>query len=161
MNPTIEQLTTRATKEYAQASTETKTVLEGIFGKDLLSQDMTEIILSLEDALKWNGTDPNHPKFHSEDDQDNAEQELKEIAKALRNGRILDYGDKNQKKWGAWRIFVPGSGFRFGASNYDYTHSYTIVGPRLCTHDEKTILHLHTHPAFQPIWDRFLTQTVI
>lgn len=120
----------------------------------LSEQELIEQIDSFEAACKFNGTDPNDPKFTSGEEDDNYKRMLKEIARALRNGVVLDFSDWNQKKWWAWRRYDPvSSGFRFYGSNFDLATAFAD-GAGLCTDTEKKTVHLHTHPNFQPLWDK-------
>lgn len=52
------------------------------------------------------------------------------IADAIRNGREVDYRNKEQKKWRAWFTYNVPSGFGFSYTGYVSTRAGTGVGSR-------------------------------
>lgn len=122
--------------------------------RNLTERELIEKIDSFEAACEWNGTDPNDPKFSNGEEDENNMKKLKEVARALRNGVVLDFSDWNQRKWFGWRRYDPvSSGFRFCDSRYDYSLA-NADGAGLCVDTEKKLIHMHTHENFQPIWDK-------
>jgi len=53
------------------------------------------------------------------------------IAKVLKEGWEADYDNSNQEKWYPW-FRKTASGFVFACASYDWAHSHTDTGSRLC-----------------------------
>ncbi len=96
-------------------------------------------IKSFEDACKKENIDPT-----SLPDVSMIPEELRKaiiavyklfiIFKAINNGWIADFTNKNQWKYFPWlRVNSSGSGFDFSDSPYDCDYARTTVGSRLCT----------------------------
>lgn len=149
-------------KEYEAGNDETKASLERIFGKAAFHPPIWELIDDFLPACQYNGTDPNHPRFTTGSDKDIAREQLVEIAKALRAGHVLDYSNKDQRKWTPYFIWDEvSSGFRFTVSTCVSAAAYADgAGLCLAVPDEKTSNHFGSHPNFLKIWNRFLTKIV-
>jgi hypothetical protein len=115
---------TIAKKEYKKASTESKQILEKIFGKDAFEYNWRDID-SFEKACEVNGVDPKEVLPYSKaktpkQEWLNALAMMDEIVHAINPDFIPDYSNSSQYKWYAWFEYKPSnSGFRFGGSNFD------------------------------------------
>lgn len=149
-------------KEYEAGNPETRASLERIFGKATFHPPVWELIDDFLPACQYNGTDPNDARFTTGSDRDIAREQLKEIAKALRAGHVLDYSNQDQEKWSPYfRWDGVSSGFRFRDSYCDNAVAYA-GGAGLClvVPDKKTSDHFGSHPNFLKIWNRFLNKIV-
>jgi len=75
--------------------------------------------------------------YHEKDAPDDVERKkLKVITEAINHGVIMDYKNKNQRKW--FPIFyVSSSGLVFDDSLCDYDCTHTYCGSRLCFETEE------------------------
>lgn len=89
-------------------------------------------IKTFEDACTKLGIDP-VSVFHKEDTPDEvAYKKLKVVYRAINNGWVPDWSDRNQKKYFPWFEVRPG-GSGFSTSGCDYVYADSGVGSRLCT----------------------------
>ena len=122
---------------YKRVGTDGKQLLKDVFGAKVFVCDIKEWeayimarVKSFEDACMEVGENPLAPKFHEGEPDDIAYKKGKVIVRALNGPYILDYKDRNQRKWEAW-LEHDGSGFRFHVVVYDFTDTYTSGGSRL------------------------------
>ena len=103
-------------------------------------------IKTFEDACKKLGIDPlklPEVAFIPEEFQKPiiAAYKLMIIFKAINNGWVPDWNNWDQYKYYPW-FRVLSSGFGFGHSDYDYGHSDTFAGSRLCTDTSEKALYI-------------------
>lgn len=144
-----------AKKLFKNASPEFKQALIDTFGEKFFTGKITERIKSFLDACEEIGEDPLGKKFSTGTPDDIAYQKLKVIAKALRDGVVLDYSNKSQQKWYPYFIYG-GSGFRFHDSYYGLTDTGAAGGSRLCVDTEEKAKHLGTTPEFLELYNQLL-----
>lgn len=125
-----------ALSAYRKADKKVKELLEELFGKQVLSTEVTERIKSFEDACLELGIDSTDANFSTGTVDEIAYKKLKVIAAALNEGTVLSFADSNQRKWYPWFEYS-GSGFRFGDTYFGITRTHTAGGSRLCFHTEK------------------------
>ena len=94
-------------------------------------------IKTFEDACQKLGIDPAHLPDTSMIPAEFAKPiiavyKLMIIFKAINNGWIPDWSNRNQYKYYAW-FWVSSSGVGFSPSGYGYSGTRTTVGSRLCT----------------------------
>ena len=119
---------------YEKSDNELKKKLIDIFGEDYFPKKTIETVRTIDDAFRiWNTSESEKleiEKIASIDEK--AYRELKIITKAL-NGDDWEanYNDSSQKKWSPW-FSTSASGFAFRNSGFDYSHTTTLLGARLC-----------------------------
>ncbi len=139
MNINIEK--TKAKKLYHECPKWFQEILDENFGIDFLKKKSYTDIKTFEDACNSVEVSENVKKLLSYNGIDKdmlasqAHAKLIIIAKAINMGWTPDWSDTNQKKWSPW--FRLSSGFGFAGSNYNYTHTTTHVGSRLCFESEE------------------------
>jgi hypothetical protein len=121
-------------KAYSSADSKEKTLLESLFGKEILPVKITERIKRFEDACAITGDDPEDPKFTAGFADSNAFEKLKVIAKALNEGWYPNWENSSEYKYYPW-FTMGSSGFRLDDVSYDRSHS--TVGSRLCFKSEE------------------------
>ena len=129
-----------ALSAYRKADKKVKELLEELFGKQVLSTEVTERIKSFEDACLELGIDSTDANFSTGTVDEIAFKKLKVIAAALNEGTVLSFADSNQRKWYPWFEYS-GSGFRFRGTDFDITLACTTGGSRLCFHTEKLAIY--------------------
>ena len=125
-----------ALSAYRKADKKVKELLEELFGKQVLSTEVTERIKSFEDACLELGIDSTDANFSNGTVDEIAYKKLKVIAAALNEGTVLSFADSNQRKWYPWFEYS-GSGFRFYGTTYVLSRTHSNGGSRLCFHTEK------------------------
>lgn len=131
---TLQLSNEKALQLYPTASPEWKLILEQSFPKGFFNQKITDRVKTFEDACAVNGTDPKQNKFTEGEPDSIAFEKLKEIAKALREGKELSYKNSNQAKW--YPIHEQSaSGFRFRVSYFALTS--TVAPARLAVDSEE------------------------
>ena len=129
----------KARELYKTASEELKKILEDTFGKDFLSEKVTDRVETYEDAMKETGR-PDVPEFSElpEDIREyfKAQYKILVITEALNEGWKADWKDENQKKWVPWFEVSP-SGFVFSDTYYRYSYPYAGYASRLCFKNEE------------------------
>lgn len=144
---------------YNKAEKKGKELLENLFGKDIFSQKITEIVKTFEDACINRGYHPETilpykcPKNKREYAM-NDYARLDIIAEALQQDFVFDWSDSNQRKWRVW-FEHSSSGFGFSFTHYVYSYSVTTVGSRLCMPTEE--LAIYFGKQFIEIHNRLLT----
>jgi len=144
---------TKARSLYKSASDEFKTMLEDTFGENFFSSKVTDRVKTFFDACTETDMDPYYQAFTAGSTDDNAYQKLKVIARALNEGWKPDWNDGNQAKWYPW-FYMNKPGFRFADSVYDYSHSYSAGGSRLCFKSRE--LAEYAGKQFMDIYEEFL-----
>ena len=82
-----------------------------------------------------------------------AYKKLKVVAKAINQGWVPDWDNKNQSKWWPW--FNLSSGFGFSSSGYSCDLADACVGSHLCFESEAKSNYAATQ--FIDIYKQFLT----
>lgn len=152
---------TLAKKEYKVADASGKEMLERIFSKNDLQINWRDI-KTPEDAFAANGVTadavlPYKNPVSPKQVWLNAISTMDEIVRAINPGFFerIDWSDTNQRKWRAWFEYNKrASGFRFRASIYDYSHTISSGGSRLCSEDEEKSEYIATQ--FIDIWNTIL-----
>lgn len=122
-----------AIAEYRTADEAGRAMLEKLFGREQLTQSITERVKTFEDACAVIGVNPRSVDFTAGNADDWAYQKLKVIAKALNEGWTPNWDDANEYKYYPWfRCFGE---FSFG--NVDCYYSGSLVGSRLCFRSEE------------------------
>ncbi|MDR1459707.1 MAG: hypothetical protein LBI60_05790 [Bacteroidales bacterium] len=104
---------------------------------------ITDRVKSYEDACKELGKEP-IVDFGNDTIDEVAYKKLKTIIKALNEGWEPDWMDYNQLKYFNWFYIAhsgASAGFGFASTYYTASHSYTLIGSRLCFKDEKTTIY--------------------
>jgi hypothetical protein len=118
-----------AKRLYPESPEWFKEVLVETFGRSSFKRKYTEI-KTFEDACDELGIDPDDVYNKKDLPDEIAFKKLKVIAKAINNGWVPNWNDKNQYKW--FPYFNLSSGFCFSHSTCRCTITYTSVGSRLC-----------------------------
>lgn len=147
-----------ALKAYNKADKTLKEVLETLFGKENLSQKVTDRIKTFEDALAVVKVSENLRillDYNGQDKQmisSQAHAKISIIAEALNEGWKPDFSNSNETKYYPWLKFTPGVGF----SSYDFVSAYSSshVGSRLCF--KTSDLAKYAAEQFQSIYNDFL-----
>lgn len=117
-------------------------MLEINFGKAFFSQNIIDVINSIEDVFAYAGE--NYQAFlekykYLPEDTLNYELLKKGIA-CLNEGWVCDFSNTSQEKW--YNIFdMRGSGFVFSFSNCSYNGDYAAVGSALRLKNKKLAEH--------------------
>ena len=93
-------------------------------------------IKTYEDAVAAEPVSEDDRIFDTDQNWVVALKKLRHITKVI-NGKnvVFNWSDRNQPKWRPW--FDLSSGFGFGDSDCDFSHSYSAVGSRLCFETEE------------------------
>ena len=152
MEKTIEINLQTAINLYPSASGDFKTLLENEFGKDALTQKITDRIKTFEDACIYLGLSTGI--FLPGDTKDEiAYKKLKVIATALNEGWRPDWTDESQYKYYPWFDLSSGSGLAYFV--YDFYFSFSTVGSRLCFKSRD--LAIYAGKQFTDIYADFMT----
>lgn len=144
---------------YKKATKEGKALLENLFGKEVLSEKITERIKSFDNALeeiggvsenamtllKYNGIDRDMIAAQ-------AHMKLSIIARALNEGWKPDWTNSNEAKW--YPYFSNPSGFGFSHTDFYYCFTTSTVGSRLCFKSSE--LAEYAGKQFESIYNDFL-----
>lgn len=133
----IDDVTAR--KMYPTAIPEIKTLLEQSFPKGFFSLKITDRVKDFNDILTISGrTMESVCGVRPGDTVDEiAYRKAKLIAEVYNESSILDPMDTNQRKYYPWHEIDPNSGSGLSYDDYDYWHSRSAVGVRLCFISEK------------------------
>ena len=147
---------TKAMILYKTASPEFKQSLEDTFGKKYFTGEITDRIKTYEDACAEIGEDPMDEKklLSLEFSADEITcRKLKTITKALNEGWIADWKDRNQYKWYPWFSMSSG-GFVFADTSYGTTYTVAGVGSRLCF--KSSVLAEYAGKQFLTLYSDFI-----
>ena len=146
------ELTTKrinAQKAWRKADKNGRKLLEDLYGKEVFqSQDITDIIQELSDAIEYTGR-PDVPEFSElpEDLRPFFQAVYKNVivAEALNEGERFDLYDESVKRHYPY-YYTNGSpsAFAFDSSYYDYSRAAAGSGSRLCLKDGKRAKHMGT-----------------
>jgi hypothetical protein len=157
---TVPILLENALAAYNKADAKGKELLANLFGKDVLSQKITDRVKTFEDACEVKGVDPvsilpYKAPANSFEKGLNAMAKMMVIAEVLQEGWQADFGNSNQYKYYPWYEYK-GAGFGFSITYYGSTRTGTTVGSRLCF---PTIeLAEYFGKQFLPVINEFLNQ---
>lgn len=126
---------------YKNADAAGKKLLENLLGKEnLVPKDITEIITSINEALKYKGK-TREDIVNPTDGTDAAAYKLLKFGIAVLNeGWEADLNNSNQLKYEP-RFKKSPSGFGLSCDGYDDWRSVTDVGVRLSYKDYDTMMH--------------------
>lgn len=145
---------TTAKKIYPDSPEWFKEVLEENFGKELFKKRSFEDIKTLDDAADETGHSKAYLKMQDPESTDEwAYRMLKMVVKAINQGWVPDWSNKNQYKWWPYFNLSSGSGFSHSDSTYDCT--YTSVGSRLCFESEAK--SSYAAKQFNELYKQFFT----
>ncbi len=127
----------QAQVEYPKASATEKKLLEKIFGKEPFTPKTNRPVsfeAALETFKKMKFKDAYYLKLQKLKSADfNAIDKLVVIARIIQGAWQANWRDGNEKKWWAYFLWnYSSSGFGFSRTYYDYEHTYTHCGSRLC-----------------------------
>jgi hypothetical protein len=156
---TIKVSLENAKKIYSTVPEFFKRILEDTFGAKQFSVNIMERIKTFEDALA-ESNDATKALYQSFDwsqltPDESAYRKLKIIIKAINQGWEPNWNDSNQKKWYPWFKMSSPSGFGFSVTFYNFTHSGTYVGSRLCFESDEKCKYVATQ--FIDLYKQFLT----
>lgn len=128
---------------YNEANDKGKALLSNLFGKEVFAKarfGSYKDIKTFEDALEYLGEDDQfvkeyttvHILFLPKDIR--AYYKLRIIAKALNNGKVMDYNNSSEYKYYPW-FNAKGTPSGFSSNDgygYGYDDSHSDVGSRLC-----------------------------
>lgn len=143
---------------YAKATPQEKSLLESLFGKDVISVNIMDRVKSFEDACVVLSIHEDQSSFDLNLDKDTiAYEQLKIIAKALNEGWKPDWTDTNEYKYYPWfymdKTKYSPSGFSLISVYCHFTFSY--VGSRLCFKSEE--LAKYAAAQFIDLYKEYLT----
>ena len=148
----------KARELYKSGSSELKSILEESFGKDFISQKITDRVKTYEDACHELSTSPLDKNKLMElglTKHDIAYQKLTTIVKALNEGWVPDVCDSSVYRWYPWfKTNGSPSSFAFDVSGYDYAHADASSGSRLCLKNEE--LSEYCGKQFIDLWKQFI-----
>jgi hypothetical protein len=110
-------------------------------------------IKTFEDACTVLGEKPEDILPSVDAPDETAYRKLKIIIRAINRGWTPDWNISDERKW--WPYFNLSSGFGFSRSAYDYVHSSTTVGSRLCFESEEKSDYCATQ--FLDLYKQFLS----
>jgi len=129
MSLTIEKQ--EAKRIYVESPDWFKLKLVEAFGEECFKEKGFESIKTFEDACAVLGINPGLVFNRADTPDEFAYKKLKVIIKAINEGWIPDWSNRDQYKYYPW-FEVLSSGFGFSDSDYDYASTFTAVGSRLC-----------------------------
>lgn len=152
---TIEITKDNAVKAFKEADAKGKALLSTLFGEDTFTKAVNGKIETFEEALEHQGIDKDafEESCNGLEKDEIAYKKIKIIAKALNNGWTPDWDNSNEYKY--YPYFDMRSGVGFSNSIYDYWHSRTYVGSRLCF--KSSDLATYAGKQFESIYKDFLT----
>lgn len=123
---------------YFKGDESQKELLTNLFGAEMMSQKITDLIKTFEDVCKMQNVNPidmlpfRNPFITSDQSACNMLVQLRMINRALCQDWEADYEDDNQKKWRPWfKYDTSSSCFRFSGSYYGSSHAFAGSGVRL------------------------------
>jgi hypothetical protein len=128
---------------YPAAPDWPKEKLDEEFGAETFQPKDYEEIKTFEDACYKLGYDPGSITTENDTPDEAAYKKLKVVVKAINNGWLPDWSNGSQYKYYPW-FRVLSSGFGFSHSGYDYGHTTSTVGSRLCTDSIEKALYIAT-----------------
>lgn len=141
---------------YHKADENSRATLHSIFGEEVFSQKITDLVKTFDDALEitgktWNPPAglPDHVIYYWQ---------LTIIAEALNGDWEADWSDSSQQKHYPW-FYNYTAGVGFVATRYAYGSSGTCLGSRLCFKSEE--LARYAAEQFRDIYHGFLLKTPI
>lgn len=148
----------KARELYKSGSSELKSILEESFGKDFISQKITDRVKTYEDACHELSTSPLDKNKLMElglTKHDIAYQKLTTIVKALNEGWVPDVCDSSVYRWYPWfKTNGSPSSFAFLGSRCDYAIACAGSGSRLCLKNEE--LSEYCGKQFIDLWKQFI-----
>lgn len=138
---------------YPDAPNWFQKILTETFGDDLFKKRSFEDIKTFEDACEELGIDPETVTHKNDTPDEAAYKKLKVVIKAINQGWVPNWSNKNQYKWWPYFNLSSGSGFSCSFSFYDY--SYTTVGSRLCFESEAK--SSYAAKQFNELYKQFFT----
>lgn len=148
----------KARELYKSGSSELKSILEESFGKDFISQKITDRVKTYEDACHELSTSPLDKNKLMElglTKHDIAYQKLTTIVKALNEGWVPDVCDSSVYRWYPWfKTNGSPSSFAFCVSSYVFASAYAGSGSRLCLKNEE--LSEYCGKQFIDLWKQFI-----
>lgn len=143
-----------AIKAFDQANDKGKNLLKNLFGEKVFVKNIMERIITLEDALEYNGKTIAQFQKETQFDTDGqlAGKELEQIAKALREGKPL----KNGQRWYYPYFYKPtGSSSSFSYAGCDFDIGLARVGARLSVDTPEKAIYMGKQ--FIDIYTRYLS----
>jgi hypothetical protein len=152
---TLEITKENAIKAYKSANTKGRKLLENLFGKQELIEDITERVKTFEDACSIKGISVSSILSDYDTEDEAAYKKLKTIIEVLNEGWQPDWKNSSEYKYYSWFKFK--SGFGFSHSDYVCTYTITSVGSRLCFKTRE--LAEYAGKQFEDIYKDYLTIT--
>lgn len=150
MCKTVEANRTAVLSAYRNGSESSRETLQILFGKDLFSEKITDVVKTFEDALAVTGEDWCPPKGMTADEI--AYRKLKIIAKALNEGWTPDWANSNQRKYMVYLTDYT-AGVGFSATDYDLWFTGSVCGSRLCYASSELAMYAGTQ--FRDLYNQF------
>jgi hypothetical protein len=122
--------------------------------KDKPKGKIIDRIKTFEDACNELNMNPYIQFFASDSSDEVAYKKLKIIIQAINEGWKPNWNDSNERKWYPYFTARP-SGFGFSNSTYDYWHTGTHCGSRLCIETKEKAEYIGKQ--FEDIYNEFLT----
>jgi len=141
---------------YKGASKEFKATLEDTFGKEFFSGKITDRIKTFKDACVELFIEPEEVLIDlqgSASADEVAYRKLKVIAAALNEGWSPDWKDSSEYKYYPWFEYSR-SGSGFVCSDTFCTHTYAMIGSRLCF--KSSDLAKYAGTQFIDIYNKYL-----
>jgi len=149
-----------AKNAYNEANSETKKVLQKLFGTEIISENITDRIKTIDDFLdksKLDDFEKNLVEYKGTNRKIIGARALfllEMLSEALNEGWVANWDDSNENKHYPYFEYSPGVGFSYG--DYRYGYSITFVGSRLCY---KTVeLAEYAGKQFKDLYNDFLTK---
>lgn len=142
-----------AKKLYSETPNWFQSILKTTFGEDVAKKRVYTDIKSYDDAVEELPVDSENVIQSTDSIDIVAYKKIKHILKAINNGWIPDWSNKNQYKYYPYFEVLP-SGFGFSGTDYAYPRTSTSVGSRLCTDTSEKAKYMATQ--FQDLYEQFL-----
>ena len=135
--------TVEEASDYVKDETEDEGNIFDYFTKEVEVTDIATKVKSYADACEVLGIQPmdeQQLKAAGFRQDEIARRQLETIVEALNEGWKPDWNDTNQDKYTVWFWIKPDkrgkayAGLAFAYTNYAPSHSYTVLGSRLCFH---------------------------
>jgi hypothetical protein len=148
-----------AIKAFNEADDKGKTLLTNLFGKNVLSQKITDLVKSYEDACNIKGINPltlSQFSFLPKEEQEAVFgfHQITTIIEVINEGWIPDWSKHDQYKYYPWFDMNNGSGLSF--NDYDSANTCTCVGSRLCLSSSEKAKYVGEQ--FKDIYTKFFTK---
>lgn len=157
MSETLEISKENAVKAFEEANDKGKALLSNLFGKKVFQKKITDRVKTFLDVLSEAGETLGQFQKRTAGLSIDAiaYEQVKLLVKVLNEGWVPDWNNSSQYKYTPYFDMRSEAGFGFSYAGYDYWHTRTSVGSRLCFKSSE--LAKYAGEQFTDIYKELLT----